>query len=50
MEFPSDDNIALRIDVPSSNVPNATWIDDVVAFEHGTDAAAQRAYEEEFFV
>jgi len=47
MEFPSDDNIALRIDVPSSNVPNATWIDDVVAFEHGTDAAAQRAYEED---
>merc|ERR1711957_198549 len=46
MEFP-DDNIALRIDVPSSNVPNATWIDDVVAFEHGTDAAAQRAYEED---
>jgi len=47
MEFPSDDNIALSIDVPSSNVPNATWIDDVVAFEHGTDAAAQRAYEED---
>lgn len=49
-DAPSDDGIAVHIDVAPSSTVDKTWTDDIIAIGNTTANAAQRAYEKDMII